>query len=273
MLRRAQLLPVILAIALSSAALAQNELKPLDPNKARANYSFAVRPGVEPFRFQVNLDKRSTITGVSVFRKGQSGAVQTLPACEGELKGLTMTLTESDSGLELLKHADFDFDGFEDLQLLRFYSSHLAKSYWCVYTWDQRTARFRYAPEIPGPDPVPHPESKTITVHQDFQSGPFNDRAYQWKAGKVELIEESGATDGSTDPKCASTWYCMRPVNGEMVVVTDLPFACNDGRPDPRFVCPATPPDTAQRLGPADRSPLPPGVVRRRQSLASPPAK
>ena len=77
--------PVVLAALLKFGAIAQERPKPLDPKKAHASYSFPVRGGAEPFRFQVELDKTSTVTGVSVFRQGELSPFQTLPACDKNL--------------------------------------------------------------------------------------------------------------------------------------------------------------------------------------------
>jgi len=80
-------------------AVAQERLKPLDPNRARATYLFPIQPGAKPFRFKVELDQASTVTGVSVFRDGDSSPFQTLPACKD---AITEKLTEYDEELELL---------------------------------------------------------------------------------------------------------------------------------------------------------------------------
>jgi hypothetical protein len=81
-----------------------------------------------------------------------------------------------------LKHADLNFDGFEDVQLLQYFHPHLATSVFCIYLWDHSAGRFRYAPEIPAINPLPHPENKTITVHQDLFGGVFSDSTYRWEA-------------------------------------------------------------------------------------------
>ena len=231
---------LLVVIALTTTIAGQDLRKPLDPAKARINYSFAVRPGAEPFRFQVQVDKTSTITGVSVFRSGQSSPFQVLPACRWE-SDLKMTLDEYDGELELLKHADLNFDGFEDVQLLQ---NEFPNPWWCTYEWDPKAARFRSSPEIPNPDPVPHPESKTITAHQDWQGGPYKDSTYRWNRGKTELIEQSGVLYGSNNPKCGFTRFCSRLINGKMVTTAEKPFVC-DGQSEEEdkaeLICPAAP--------------------------------
>jgi hypothetical protein len=236
----------VATVFLTSAA-AQENPKPVDPSKARTNYSFPVRPDRQPFRFQVQLDKSMTITGVSVFHQDDSTPFQFLPSCG---KDLTMELSENDAELELLKHADLNFDGFEDVQLMQFFHPHLAKSVFCIYLWDDQTGRFRYAPEIPSVDPIPHPENKTITVDQDFFGGVFSHSTYRWQAAKLELVEENGMVSGSEDPNCGFTSYCSRLINGEITITAERPWGCSD-KPDVPLVC----------------SPVAPGIRRKKRAV------
>jgi hypothetical protein len=217
-------------------AAAQEKLKTLDPHKARTTYLFPVQPGGKPFRFKVELGQASTVIGVSVFREGDSGPFQTLPACKG---AITEPLTEYDENLVLLEHADLNFDGFEDLKLLQSYASHLGTKVYCIYLWDNKNGRFRYAPEIPAVNPVPHPEDRTVSVHQDWQGGLYADSTYRWTGAKFELVEEHGRVYGSDDPQCGFTDHCDKLVNGEMITTLWKPAVCSDDRPDPPLVCPA----------------------------------
>lgn len=229
-------LPLSFLAMLRDHAAAQERVKPLDPNKARTTYSFPVRPGGELFRFKVELDQTSTVSGVSVFREGDASPFQTLPACKD---AYSEELTEYDEALELLEHADLNFDGFEDVKLLQFYQPHLGTKVFCIYTWDNKSGHFRYAPEIPGLNPVPHPENKTITVHQDWMGGAYADSTYRWNGAKTEEIEFHGRGYGSDDPKCGFTDHCNKLINGQMVITLWRPVVCSDDRPDPELICPA----------------------------------
>ena len=112
--QRSRLLEYVLVAGLFGAeSTAQEAVKPLDPSKAKTSYSFPLQAGVAPFRFEVQLDGASRITGVQVFASGESSPFQTLPSCKRK-DGLTMELTEYDDKLELLEHQDLNFDGFED---------------------------------------------------------------------------------------------------------------------------------------------------------------
>src|SRR6185436_18125770 len=100
---------------------------------------------------------------------------------------------------------------FEDVQLLQYYVPHLGKSLYCIYTWNERDGRFRYAPEIPETDPLPDPQSKTITVHEDWFGGVYSDSTYRWNGGKMELIEQHGTV--STTPRRPGPKKLAPPAN------------------------------------------------------------
>jgi hypothetical protein len=128
-MRRIGLLECALAAALlGTESNAQETLKPLEPGKAKTNYSFPIQSGSPLFRFAVQLDGTSSITGAQVFRPGESVPFQSLPACKRK-DDLHMELTEDDAERELLKHQDLNFDGFEDVQLLQYYVRILASPF------------------------------------------------------------------------------------------------------------------------------------------------
>jgi hypothetical protein len=218
--------------AASLAGIGQNQglPKPLDPSKARANYSFPVHAGGEIFRFKVEVDKTSTVTGVSVFHADSSILLQTLPTCDSNLR---VELTEYDEKLELLEHADLNFDGFEDLKLLQYDNDHLGKKLYCIYLWDNETGRFLFSPELTevAIDPVAHPESKTITTRSDWQGGAHEESTYRWNGGKLELIQQNGLygdwalQNGKT---CHFTFSCRRLINGKMVTTLEKPVCTPD---------------------------------------------
>lgn len=229
----------VLAIALAARLAGQDRLRALDPAIARTRYFFTIVPGAKPFRFQVELDTSSAITGVFIFRPGVSRSFQTLPACSDVPK---LQLTEYDDKRDLLKTADLNFDGFGDVQLLQDYSAHLGISIYCIYTWGQEKQRFKYAPEIPSLDPVPHPKQRTITVHHELFGGTWTDETYLWKDSRFKLIERNGHfLYGSTDPHCLRSDYCSRLINGQMVTTAEKQTACDDGKDDVPLVCPGPP--------------------------------
>jgi hypothetical protein len=215
----------------------QGPMKPLDPAKAKTRYSFAVRSGEDPLRFEVQVNSSSTITGVEVFRSGQSDPFQVLPACKRN-DDLTMQLTEYDDERELLKHQDLNFDGYEDVELLQYYVPHLGKSLFCIYVWNAKGDRFTEAPEIPDTDPVAHADTRTISVHEDFFGGVFTDSIYKWSGSKLGLILESGRLYGSDKPTCGFTDFCRQLINGKLVDTALRPSGCGD-IPDRQLICPA----------------------------------
>lgn len=226
----------MVASVAASLSIAQELRKPLDPAKARTSYAFPLRSGAEPFRFQVHIDNGGHVTAISAFRPGESNAFQTLASCN---KDLNLALDEYDDERELLKHADLNFDGFEDLELLQEFDSHNGTSVYCIYVWDQKEAVFRHEPAIPEVNPVPDSENKTILVHQDWQGGPYSDTKYRWNGPKLEVIEVSGRVSGSSDPDCAFTDYCSRLINGRMVS-RRVKSGCSK-QPDAELVCPQLP--------------------------------
>jgi len=240
--QRSRLLEYVLVAGLfGTASTAQERVKPLDPSKAKTSYSFPLQAGAPPFRFQVQLDGAGRITGVQVFAPGEYSPFQTLATCKRK-NGPTMELTEYDDKLELLKHQDLNFDGFEDLQLLRIYSPHLGKSLFCIYEWNPKDGRFRDAPEIPDTDPVAHPRDKTITIHEDWLGGVYSDRTYRWNGTTVKLVVENGRVYGSKRPDCEFTDYCSRLIKGKMVTTAERPFLCKSDEP-PALVCPSIIPE------------------------------
>ena len=230
----------------------QGKLKPLNPENARLNYFFSVRPGEKLFRFKVNLDKTLTVTGVSVFRDGDSSPFQTLSACNSELKD---QLTEYDESSEFLRHADLNFDGFEDLKLLIYYIPHLDKRVECIYMWDAKTDRFRYSPEATAlADPIAHPENKTVTETQSWQGGAYESSTYRWTDAKLELIERHGLYGDwstQTDKECGFSFICSRLIHGEMVTTLEKAVCTPeemDKLPDcPEESAPLTPKESVTR--------------------------
>ena len=216
----------------------QGKPRPLNPDNARLNYFFPVRPGEKPFRFKVNLDKTLTVTGVSVFRDGESSPFQTLSACDSDLKD---QLTEYDESSEFLRHADLNFDGFEDLKLLIYYIPHLDKRVECIYMWDDRTDRFRYSPEISQlADPIADPKNKTITAAESWQGGAWESSTYRWAAAKLELIEQEGLYgdwSNQAGKECGFSFTCRRLINGEMVTTLEKPV-CTPEEMDKLPDCP-----------------------------------
>ena len=102
---------LFVGILVSRGATDAQSKKPLDPNSAQTDYSFRVRPGVDALFFHVEVEASSTVTGVSVSHERQRNPFQTLSSCS---KDLPMQLLEGDEKLALVRHADFNFDGYEE---------------------------------------------------------------------------------------------------------------------------------------------------------------
>jgi hypothetical protein len=242
-------------LSVYNCTAAQDVSKPLDPHKARITYSFPIEPGGKPLRFEVELGKASRTSGVSVFRERDSSPFQNLPACKGDL---TDEFTGYDKSLDFLKHADLNFDGFEDLELLQHYIPHLDKKLYCIYLWDSKAGRFSYSPDLTqlAVNIEAHPESKTITTHEDWQGGAWQESTYRWNGGKLELIEQNGLFGDwslQTDAKCGFTFSCSRLVKGAMLTTLEKPV-CTADEMDHLPDCPtaaAPPAPTAPKSAPA----------------------
>lgn len=205
------------------------DVKPLDSKSARTEYSFSVRPGRAALIFRVQIGVNGKIGDALVFHQGERVAFQTLASCNTEL---AMELYSGDEDLNLIEHADFNFDGFEDVKLLQFKHSHLGKSIFCVYLWDDKIGRFRYEPQIPAPDPIPHPDAKTITTHNEYSDGSHYDSTYVWVGNKVLEIASVGLAHDNPSPDCPWTAFCYKRINGKMTTAFSKRTGCDDSAPE-----------------------------------------
>lgn len=236
------MVPAFVLLIACSPAAAQDKVKPLDPNDPRLTFSFPIQPGGNAFRFQVGLNKAGHVAGVSVFREGESTPFQVLPKCAS--LDLPEPVNEDWEAYEvstLLTHADLNFDGFEDLELLTYYVPHLDKKLYCIYLWDDKTGRFRYSNALSelAVNPLPHPENKTIKMHEDWPGGLWTESTYRWNGVKPELIEQNSLRgDGRllSNETCGFNFTCSRLVNGKMIITLEKRVCSPIGGPPD---CPA----------------------------------
>jgi len=218
---------LLLLASFSSHSSAQNAApetpKPLDPNDPRLTFTFPIQPGGKPGKFQVQVNKAGEIAGVLVFRvESDIAPLQRFAGCSKNPDQWTTDTPDYDFP-ELLRHADLNFDGFEDIELVQNFSEHLGKGVYCIYLWDHRAGRYRYAPQVTdeiGVNPEPHPDNRTITTHEDWMGGSLRDSAYQWKREKLELTEQSsllGDWSVQKDGQCGFTFTCRSLVKGKLV--------------------------------------------------------
>jgi hypothetical protein len=231
-----------------SRAAAQNRPNLLDPNDPRLTFSFPIKPGADPFRFKVGLDTDGTISNVSDFRKDQTQPFQTLPACEKFADQVSESWLDAEISL-LVAHADLNFDGFEDLELLQFYIPHLDKKLYCIFLWDDKGGQFRYSKDLSdiSSNIEADPKTKTIKTREDWQGGPWEETTYRWNAGKLEVIEDNSLIGGWDDPankKCGFGFTCSRLIHGKMTV-TLAKDICTPDEMDSLPDCPAAAAPTA----------------------------
>jgi hypothetical protein len=228
-----------------SANAAPDEPKSLSPNDPRLKFAFRVKPGQEPLSFKVKLDATGTISGVSVFRHGESQPLQTLPRCS-KFPDHVNEFWESYEISKLVAHADLNFDGFEDLELLQNYIPHLGKGTYCIFLWDSKVGRFIQSPELSyiAGNLEAHPNNKTLSVHEDWQGGPWEESTYRWKNGKLELIEQDGlygdwSLPKSEDQKCGFQFTCSKLIKGKLVPTLEK-WICTPNEMENLPECPGT---------------------------------
>jgi len=235
------ILPSFLLCVVCSLATAQDSSH--DPNDPRLTSSFPIKAGGPVFRFKVGLNKAGRVTGISVFHAEDSAPFQTLPRCALiDIPEPVSEEWEAYGTSQLLTHADLNFDGFEDLELLTYDIPHLDKKMYCIYLWDNKAGRFRYSNAISelAVNPVPNSASKTILMHEDWQGGLWTESTYRWNGAKPELIEQNSLSgDGSLqgNQKCGFIFTCSRLVDGTMIITLEKRI-CSPKDPLPD--CPAS---------------------------------
>lgn len=228
----------------ASIALSQEQPKPLRSGDPRLDFSFSVKPSANPLKFSVELDESGWITAVSVYQNGGRKPTQRLDICAKPLDQITEGWEDYELSY-LISHADFNFDGFEDLELLVAYVPHLDKKIYCIYLWDQKSKTFVFSKQLSdvSSNLEPHPESKTLTSHEYWFGGPWQESTYRWQGNKLRAIQTSsllGDWSSQTSDQCGFTYFCTRLINGKMVVTLSKPV-CSSEEMDNLPSCPVAP--------------------------------
>ena len=186
---------------------------------AGLEFTFPLHPGQAPHRLKLELDANGYVKGIEVFAPGKSTPLQTLATCGGTDETLDDLTHDTDE--PLLKHADLNFDGFEDIQLMYMYVPHLGKRLDCVYLFDPKTGTFAYSKALTGigVSIEAHPGDQTLTTHEDWMFGPWQDSTYRWIGGKPVLVEQVSLLGswGQSDNPCGFTYTCSKRIGGKMV--------------------------------------------------------
>ena len=223
---------------------AQGQEARFDKNDPGLTFTFSIHSGDKPSRFELELDKQGFVSGISVFTTDQSKPIQTIPSCGAGDENYAEFGRETED--PVLKHADLNFDGFEDLELLYRSIPHLGKKLYCVYLWDSKAGRFRYSQEVTNiaTNLEVQPATKTLTTHEDWMFGPWQDSTYRWRAGKLELIEQTSLLGSWSEPVggrkgCGFTYTCSRLIGGKMKDTLTKPI-CKPEEIDDLPACPST---------------------------------
>jgi hypothetical protein len=211
----------ILVLAGDCDALAQTSTALPPQNDPGLTFNFPIQADGKPLRFRLELNKEGYVSGISVFASDRPIPMQTLASCGVGDETYAEFGKQTDDAL--LKHADLNFDGFEDLELLYDYIPHLGKKLYCIYLWDPKTGRFRYSQEVTqlATNLEAQPRSKTLTTHEDWMFGPWQDSTFRWHAGKLELIEQTSLLGSWSPPVggqkgCGFTYTCSRLIGRKM---------------------------------------------------------
>ena len=235
----------ILLSCVSSDACAQDQAKPIAPDDPRLTFSFAIQPGGPPFQFKVKLKSDGTIAGVAVYRNTESRSFQELPSCMESPDQVDENWGWGDLS-NLIAHADLNFDGNQDLELIQNYIPHLGKKLYCVFLWDPKTAKFAYSADLTNisANVEANPGKKTLTTREDWQGGAWQSSTYRWRGDKLEMIEQTSLLGdwGLTPPpnECNFTFTCSRLVNGKMVTTLEKPV-CTVKEMENLPNCPSSP--------------------------------
>lgn len=206
---------------------------------------FPIEAGGKPQQFRLDMNKEGYIASVSVFAADSPTPIQTIVSCAVGDETYAEFQLETDD--PILRHADLNFDGFEDLELLYRFIPHLGKKLYCVYLWDAKTGQFRYSQEVTevATNLEAQPSSKTLTTHEDWMFGPWQDSTYRWRAGKLQLIEQRSLLGSWSQPVkgrrgCGFTYTCSRLMGARMRDTLVKPI-CKPEEMDDLPQCPTRP--------------------------------
>jgi hypothetical protein len=208
------------------ANAAQNEPKPLSPNDLRLG-PHLLRMKDRIFYWKLRLDETGAILAVDIYREGGS-RLQGLPICTSHPDRVTENWTDFQIAT-LVTTPDLNFDGYDDLQLAQGYSPYINKLSYCIFLWDSKSGKFRYASDLSviatGTVIGVNPASKTLHTYTDLPESRWEDSTYRWNEGKLELIQQSGlygdwfGPEAEKGPYCRAVYFsCKRRITGKLVV-------------------------------------------------------
>jgi hypothetical protein len=207
---------IFAAVLLSGLAACALPLVAQTPEKIKTEYKFRLSEKGPELLFRVALDKDSVPKSVAVFRPGESAPFQTMENCA--YSSVDEFPTDRYPDLQLVRVADFNFDGYLDLMMVGYANMpHLGNTFYCVWLWEPKQERFK---ELPGAgeisDPTPDPATKTIRSHREYMGGPEVDEIYVWEKGELVLFESRRRLYSSAVEGCGE--YIVEARKNEQLV-------------------------------------------------------
>lgn len=188
--------------------------------RVKTDYRFRLSEKGPDLAFRVTPDKDNVPKSVTVSHPGESKPFQTMQNC---------AYTSADEfpldrypDLQLLRTADFNFDGYLDLMMVGYANMpHLGNTFYCVWLWEPKEEKFK---QLSGmnevSDPTPEPATKTIRSHRDYVGGPEVDETYTLEKDAAVLLESRKRFYSSAVEGCGEYTVEVRK-NGQVVKVRD----------------------------------------------------
>jgi len=205
----------VLALSLSCATTAAQA-----PTAIKTSYEARLSDRGPDLIFKVSLDEDAIPTSIAVYRMGEATPIQTLPnRCQSSKEVFPV---ERYPSLDLVRVVDLNFDGYGDLELVAVANSaHLGNTFYCCWLWDQTSQQFRPLTELDEvADPMPDPQTRTITSRRFYMGGPELEEIYAWIDGKLVLSESRRLYYGSSVPGC-NEYVVDKRESEQMVTVRD----------------------------------------------------
>lgn len=184
-----------------------------------------VHPSLPAVRLRLFGDDYGAVFRIDVFDEGKRAVVaRLLDPREANLRGARLG-----GGLPIVRFADLNFDGSQDIMLLDWAGATGNKGY-VVWLFDPGSRRFVFSHELTGPSNVePHPEDRTLTTFATGgAAGTICDgERYRWVDNRPVLVRQ--VSQDWDDKTKAYVRVIREPEQGRLVIVR-REARCSDGK-------------------------------------------